>query len=170
MTPLETAGLSLFILVLFLGLFATVFSFPGTVIIVAAVVLYSVLTGFEKIGLLIILILLILSILAEAIDFALGMAGAARIDSSRRAVSAAVAGGCAGAVIMTPFLLGLGTLLGMFFGGLIGSLSVELIRQRNLKPSLRLPFASILSRVFAIVVKGGAATSMIIIVILNIYS
>lgn len=170
MTPLETTGLSLFILVLFLGLFATVFSYPGTVVILGDAVLYAVFTGFQQIGLLIIVILVILSILAEAIDFALGMVGAAHIDSSARAVLAAAAGSCIGAVVMTPLLLGLGTLVGIFFGGVIGLLVVELIRQSKMKPSLRPPVASMLGRVFAVFVKGGTALSMIIVVMLNIYS
>ena len=170
MTPLVITGLSLFILILFLGLFASVLSFPGTAIIVGDVFIYAILTGFATIGFKIILLLVILSILAEAVDFALGMAGAARIDSSARAISAAAFGSCAGTLLLTPFLMGPGTLLGILLGGLIGLVFVELIRQSKMKPTLRPPISSILGSIFAVFFKGGTAVVMIIVVLLNVYS
>ena len=51
MTPLEVGGLTLFILVLLLGTFSILFGFPGTVIILIDAVVYGAITGFEKIGL-----------------------------------------------------------------------------------------------------------------------
>ena len=169
MTPLETTGLSLFTLVLCVGLFATVFSFPGTVIIAADVFLYALISGFASISFRVLLILMLLALLAETIDFALGMAGAVRIGSSED-LWAAMAGSCLGVAAMTPLLMGLGTLLGIFLGGFAGLFAREFIRRGKMKPALRPSLTSLVERVFAVVVKGGAALVMIIVVMLNVYS
>jgi hypothetical protein len=50
LSPFEIAGLTVFILVLFLGVFLTVFGLPGTVLILIDVVAYALLTGFAQIG------------------------------------------------------------------------------------------------------------------------
>jgi uncharacterized protein YqgC (DUF456 family) len=169
-TPLESTGVTLFILVLIVGLFLTVFSFPGTVIIAADAFLYALLTGFTKIGLGLLLLLALISLLAEAVDFALGMAGAATLDFSSQGAWAAIVAACLGAALLTPFLLGLGTFLGIFLGGFTGLLATELIHYGRMKPLFRPPVTAIFGRVTAAFVKGGAALSMIIVTLLTIYS
>ena len=89
MTPLEIGGLTLFILVLLFGAFSVLFGLPGTVIILIDVAAYATITGFERIGFKILVTLLILSILAELADFAVGMAGAVTFGVSRKAFGAA---------------------------------------------------------------------------------
>ena len=44
----EIAGLTVFILVLFMGIFSIVFGIPGTAVILIDVILYALITGFEK--------------------------------------------------------------------------------------------------------------------------
>ncbi len=82
MSPLEAAGLTVFILVLFAGIFVTVFGLPGTVIILIDVILYALVTGFGPIGFKVILVLMVIAVVAEMLDFGLGMIGAA--DSERQ--------------------------------------------------------------------------------------
>jgi len=170
LTPLETVGLTIFILVLFAGILSTVFGIPGTVIILIDVILYAFITGFEKIGFKIIIILVIISILAEAIDFAFGMAGAARFGASKQGVWIVVFSSFVGALVMTPVLFGLGTVVGIFLGGFCGVLIVEIIRQSMLKPALRESYKAILGRVAGTIVKGFCAITMTIISLSNIYS
>jgi uncharacterized protein YqgC (DUF456 family) len=169
-TPLETAGLTIFILVLFVGIFSTIFGIPGTVIILINVTLYALITGFDRIGIAIIIILLMISILAEATDFVLGMSGAARFEISKRGIWVSLIGGFAGAMVMTPVLFGLGTVVGTFLGGFTGVLGVELLRQTKLRPALRAGYGAILRRVTGILVKGFCALVMTIITMTNIYS
>jgi len=92
LSPLEIIGLTLFILILFAGIFSTLFGIPGTIIILLDVILYAMITGFEKIGIKLIIVLIVLSVLAEAIDFALGMMGAAKFGASPKGVWASVIG------------------------------------------------------------------------------
>ncbi|PKN60413.1 MAG: hypothetical protein CVU53_03170 [Deltaproteobacteria bacterium HGW-Deltaproteobacteria-11] len=137
MFPLEMAGLTVFILVLFLGIFLTVLGLPGTVLIVFDVMAYALATGFAQIGFKVILILVAMAIAAELLDFLLGMASAARFGSSRGGMWAALIGSLAGAIILTPFFLGLGTLIGIFLGGGVAVFAAEMLQRRKLKPAFR---------------------------------
>jgi uncharacterized protein YqgC (DUF456 family) len=169
-TTLEIAGLTIFILVLFVGIFSIIFGIPGTVIILIDAILYATFTGFDKIGIKVLLLLLVISLLAEALDFALGMAGAARFGTSRKGIWVSVIGGFIGAIIMTPILYGFGTIVGSFLGGYTGILITELIHQRQLKPALRAGYGMLLGRFTGMLVKGFFALVMIIITLTNIFS
>ena len=170
MTPLETAGLTIFILILFIGIFSIVFGIPGTAVILIDVILYALITGFEKVGIKVVLVLLAISILAETIDFSIGVAGAARFGISRRAIWISVISGFIGALALTPFFFGLGTVVGIFLGGFAGVLGIELVHQSRLKPALRTGYGAILGRVAGTLIKGFCALAMIIITMSNIYS
>jgi uncharacterized protein YqgC (DUF456 family) len=169
-TPLEIAGLTVFILVLFMGIFSIVFGIPGTAVILIDVIIYALITGFERVSIKIVLILLVISILAEAIDFSFGVAGAARFGISKRAIWIAAISGVIGAVAMTPFFLGLGTVAGIFLGGFTGVLAIELVQQSKLKPALRAGHGAILGRIAGTLIKGFCALVMIVITMSNIYS
>jgi hypothetical protein len=153
-----------------MGIFSIVFGIPGTAVIFIDVILYALITGFERVGIKVVLVLLVISILAEAIDFSIGVAGAARFGISRRVIWISTISGFIGAVAMTPFLLGLGTVAGIFLGGFAGVLAIELIHQSKLKPALRAGYAAILGRVAGTLVKGFCALVMIVIAMSNIYS
>ena len=71
---------------------------------------------------------------------------------------------------MTPLFLGLGLLIGTFLGGVIAILTMELLAQNKLKPTLRAAYGSILGRVAGICVKGFFALIMVIITLTSIYS
>jgi uncharacterized protein len=170
LSPLEIAGMTFFVLMLFLGIFTTVFGFPGTIIILIDAIIYALFNGFDRIGFKIILVLVILAVLGEAIDFGLSMAGAQRFGASKKGVWASIVGGMIGAAIMSPFFYGLGMFSGTFLGGFAGVFVVEMIRQRDFKPALRASFGSIMGRVAAMLAKGFICLVMIIVVLINVYS
>lgn len=170
MSPLEIAGLTIFILVLFAGFFSTLFGLPGTIIIFGDVLVYALATGFTKIGFKILFILAILMILAEAVEFFLGVWGAARFGASKSGIWASVIGGIIGAAVLTPVLMGLGLVIGAFAGAFIAVLIVELIRQQRMKPALRAGLGAVLGRIGGTLTKGALSIAMIIITLINIYS
>ena len=170
MSPWEIGGLTLFILVLLFGTFSILFGFPGTVIIFIDAVLFGAITGFERIGLKILIALLILSALAEVTDFAVGMAGALKLGASRKGLGAFLAGGLIGALLLSPVLFGLGLIVGTFVGGFIAMLTLELVTRRRLKPTLREVWGTILGRSAGICVKGFIALIMVIVTLTSIYS
>jgi len=169
-TPLEITGLTIFILVLVAGVFTTLFGLPGTVIILIDTFLYAIFTGFDKIGFKILFVLLIISLLAEALDFALGMVGMIRYGISKTALWAGLTGSLIGAAVMTPILFGFGTILGSFLGGFAAILIVELIHQGRLKPALRAGRGAMFGRLAGILAKGFLSLVMIVITLINIYS
>lgn len=170
MASIEFLGTSLFILVLIIGGFSTLFGIPGTVIILIDNLIYALFTGFERIGGKILITLLILSVLAELSEFAVGMGGAAKFGASKKSLTASVIGGIIGAVLLSPFMLGLGAIMGAFFGGFAGVFVVELLRQSRLKPSLRAAWGTIIGRAAGICVKGAFALVMTAISLASIYN
>jgi uncharacterized protein YqgC (DUF456 family) len=170
LTPIEIAGLTIFIFVLCAGIFSIIFGIPGTIIILIDAIMYAFVTGFEKIGIKIILALVAITILAEGLDFVLGISGAARLGITKRIVFISALGGLAGAMVLTPALFGLGAVLGIFLGGFACVLMFELLHQSRLKPALRSGYGALLWRVAGTLAKGSCALVMIIITMSNIYS
>ena len=167
---MEIGGLTLFVLVLFFGAFSILFGLPGTFVILIDAAVYAAVTGFERIGFKILITLLLLSILAELADFAVGMAGAVKFGASRRSFWVSMVGGLIGAALLAPFLWGLGIIVGGLFGGFVGILTVELLNRNRLKPTLRVAWGAVLGRAAGIFVKGLFALIMIIITLTSVYS
>lgn len=170
MSFLESAGLFLFIGILLVGLLATLLGLPGQFLILAAALVYAVATGFATLSWKVLLLLAFLAALAEAFDFGLRAAGAARFGASRKGAWAAVAGAVAGMFLFTPFLFGLGTVLGTFVGGFVGVFAVEMMQHRKIRPALRAGLGSVLGGMAVVLAKGGTALVMIVVTLINIYS
>ena len=169
MSFFAVAGFTVFILILFAGIFLNLFGLPGTVVIFFDVLFYAILTGFDHVGLKIILFLLISAIIAETIDF-LVMAGGYQPMTSKKSFGAAAIGATVGAFFLTPFLWGPGTWGGFFLGGLAGILTIEFIRQSKLKAPFRTPSRAIFAMIGGKMVKGLIALFMIAFSLSNIYS
>ena len=169
MSFFAAAGFTVFILILFAGIFLNFFGLPGTVVIFFDVLFYAIFTGFDHVGLKIILFLLISTIIAETIDF-LVMAGRYQPMTSKKSFGAAVIGAVIGSFLLTPFFGGPGTWGGFFLGGLAGILTIEFIHQSKLKAPFRTPGRAILAMIGVKMVKGLIALFMIVFSLSNIYS
>jgi len=163
------AGFTVFILILFIGIFVNLFGLPGTVVIFFDVLLYAIFTGFDHVGLKIILLMLISTIIAETIDF-LVMAGGYKPITSKKSFKAAAIGAVIGTFLLTPFFGGPGTWVGFFLGGLAGILTIEFIHQSKLKAPFRTPVRAIFAMIGGKMVKGLIALFMIAFSLSNIYS
>jgi len=166
---LEATGFTIFVVILFVGIFSIIFGFPGTFLILGDVVIYSLITGFEKIGFKIIIALVFISILAEAVDFLMGVAGARKYGSSKTGVVLSIIGGIIGAIVMIPIMLGLGAVIGAFLGGFAGAFLGEYLEQQKLKPALRAGYGALIGRIAGVLVKGSLAVVMIVITMSAIY-
>lgn len=170
MTPLEYAGLTIFILVMLIGFFAILLGLPGTLVILFDVLVYALVTGFDRIGLGTLLALVAISALAESLEFLFGITWARRYGTSKRGIAASIVGGIIGAVVLTPLFLGLGALIGSFLGALAGAFAVEILSQRELKPAARAGFGALMGRLAGLFAKGLCGLAMVIITLLAIYS
>lgn len=169
MSFFASAGFTIFILILFAGIFLNLFGLPGTAVIFIDVLLYSVLTGFSQIGWEVILFLLASALIAETIDFFWVIGETSPMVSSKKLFGAAT-GALTGAFLLTPLLWGPGAWIGFFSGGLCGILILEVIRQSGLKA----PYRTIHQAVFAMagkkIIKGFITLCMIAFSLSNIYS
>jgi uncharacterized protein len=166
-----TAGFTVFILILFVGIFLNFFGLPGSVVIFFDVLFYAIYTGFnhEHVGFKIVLLLFIFAIIAETIDF-LVMAGRYQPMISKKSFGAAAIGAVIGAFLLTPFFGGPGIWGGFFLGGLAGVLTIEFIHQSKLKAPFRTPGSAVLAMIGGKMVKGLIALFMIAFSLSNIYS
>lgn len=162
--------LTVFVIILFIALFSIIFGFPGTFLILGDVIVYSCITGFEKIGIRIIIVLFLISLMAETLDFFLGLAGARRYGSSKKVVALSIIGGIAGAIMMAPILLGLGAIIGVFLGSFAGAFLGEYLDQRKIRSAIRAGYGAFMGRVAGTLVKGFVAIVMAAIALSAIYS
>ncbi len=171
MSFFAAAGFTVFILILFAGIFLNFFGLPGAVVIFFDVLFYAIYTGFDHdhVGFKIVLFLLMFAIIAETIDF-LVMAGRYQPMISKKSFGAAAIGAVIGAFFLTHFLGGPGIWVGFFLGGLAGVLTVEFIHQSNLKAPFRTPGSAILAMIGGKMAKGLIALFMIAFSLSNIYS
>lgn len=163
-------GFSIFILILFAGIFLNLFGLPGTVVIFFDVLFYAIFTGFDYVGLKIILFLLILTIIAETIDIFFDIGGTSRQIVSKKSLGAAAVGALVGIFFLTPLWGGPGIWIGFFTGGLAGTLIIEFINQSKLKAPFRMSGRAVFAMVGGKMFKGLITLSMIAFSLSNIYS
>ena len=100
---------------------------------------------------------------------ALALSGCASSDGPKT-TGGTIIGGIGGIAVLTPFMLGLGTITGMFLGGACGSLCVDYFHERRFKPAYRTGHKAFLGKISRIFIKGLLAIIMTIIVLSAIYS
>ncbi len=115
MSSFATAGFVVFILILFIGIYLSLFGLPGTIVIFLDVLLYAILTGFEQVSWKVLLFLLIFSIFAEAIDFWAGYRHAHETPVNGKSLRGALIGAMAGMISLTRLFQGPG-----YLGGFAG--------------------------------------------------
>ena len=172
MSFFAAAGFTIFILILFSGIFLNLLGLPGTVVIFFDVLLYALFTGFENVGIKILLFLFFSAAIAETIEFFWVVSETPQQlpASQKLSVKASILGAITGAFLLTPFFWGPGTWAGFFLGGLAGVLIAEIIRQYQLKAPNRTLNSVIFNIVGKNMVKGFISLCMIAFSLSNIYS
>jgi len=167
---IEIVAMTFFIMILFLGVFLVIFGIPGNAVIFLTSLIYALIMDFERIGWKTLLILFILAVITEAIEFMMGWIGVPRFGTSVKGFWAAAFGSFLGALIMVHYLLGLGILVGIFVGGLGGVILVEIQQRGRVKPSLRTATSAIAARIAGMALKGLLCITMTTKVLIQIYS
>ena len=122
------------LLVVLLGLLGTVLpGLPGVPLIFAATLVYAYVTGFEVVGVPVIVLLGLFALLAFVVDF-LGTAyGARRFGASEWGTAGGAIGGLVGALAGALFF-GIGALFGLLAGTIGGVFLGEYLRRRRRRP------------------------------------
>ena len=132
-TALAITGWSLFGLAVLVGLLLDLVGLFGNWIILAAVVIAWVATGFTHFGWIGLLIMVVLAVLGEVLETAAAGYGAAKFGGGRGSIIAALAGCLGGAVLFTPIIPVpvVGTLIGACLGAFIAAALYEYIQMEK---------------------------------------
>jgi uncharacterized protein len=125
---------------------------PGVPLIFAGMVLAASIDDFQRIGLITITVLGLLTAIAFVVDFAASALGAKRVGASARAVWGAVIGTVVGLFFGIP-----GLILGPFLGAVIGEITVH----GKVGIAGRVGFATWMGLLFGTLFKLAIAFSMI---------
>ena len=166
---MEIAALTILITLSVIGFAAIFFTTFGTLIIFLGSILYAIMTGFSIFSLETVIVLLVLYLCGEVMEYAFVIIGAKKFGASNAATAAAIIGGILGAIAGVTFL-GVGLILGTFLGIFLGAFLVELLIHKDLVRSLKSATGGVLGRVGSIIVKIVIAIIMFALMALRIAS
>jgi len=153
-----------FIVFCIAGLFWSLFSGMGTLLVFLGAVFIGLATDFQAINVSILAILLILFLAGELLEYLLVLVGARSFGATRKAAWGSLAGGVLGFAFGFFGTLGIGivplTILGIFTGGFC----VELADRRGVKQAIKSGAGGIFGRLGAIVTKVLITSVMIALV------
>ena len=151
-------------IVLFAGVIITPMGLPGTFIIASAALLFAILTDFELISLLLIIVLFGIAVLLEVLEFALSGFMTKRFGGSRLSVAGAIIGGIVGAIWGTMILPIVGTLIGAFAGAFGGAFIGEYFLSRNFDRSLLAGIGAFIGAIGGKTMKTVTAAAMVVVI------
>ena len=141
-------------LILLVSLFIIPLGLPGTWLMLAAGVGYSILVP-ESIGWFTLVMVTAIAIIAEIFEFTLAGKYATKYGGSRRASWGAIIGGTVGAIIGVPVPI-IGPILGAFAGSFAGALVAEYSRGSGAQASTRVATGALIGRAVASAMKVAA--------------
>lgn len=156
---MEILALTILVLFTLVGFIAIFFTTFGTFIILMGSLLYAFITEFSVMSPKILLILLILYLFGEVLEYVFIILGAKKFGASNAAIVGAIIGGIVGAIAGVAFL-GIGLFLGTLLGLFLGAFLVEFVIQKDLIRSLKAGAGSVLGRVGSLFAKVLIAIAM----------
>jgi uncharacterized protein YqgC (DUF456 family) len=152
--------------VFLVGLILIPIGLPGLWLMVLALAVYAVVTGFQAVGWGTLIFVVVLAGLAEGAEAWLGFKVAKRFGGSNRSAWGAVAGGLIGAIMGTPVPI-IGNVVGAFLGAFIGAVLMELSAGKQFRDTLGAGWGAILGRAAGAAVK---ITVGLVIAIIGIFA
>lgn len=159
----------IFLLVAVIGLISIILGFPGNFIILADSLFYGWYGDFKSISFQVLIVLALLALFGEVIEFLLGIIGSKRHKSSNIAIIGSIVGGIIGAILGAPFLFGVGALLGAFIGVFVGAFLVELFKTKHINQSIKSGWGAFIGRVGGTITKGIIGFVMISITMFSVF-
>jgi len=151
--PQQTLFYMLAALLALVGLAGTIVpALPGLPLVFAGMLLAAWTSGFEQVGVWVVVLLGLMTLVSFAVDFWATAHGARRVGASRKAVVGAIIGTFAGL-----FFFPVGLLVGPFAGALVG----EMLHGREWRQATKVGFGTWFGVVLAVVLKLGLAFAMI---------
>jgi uncharacterized protein YqgC (DUF456 family) len=156
------------------GLISIIFGLPGTIIILACIFVYALLTSFQgAVGIPFFAFLCVLTLIAETADNWLTALGARRYGASTASMWLSFFGGLAGAIFIGGPLATvfgpLGPVAGAFVGAFLVVIAYEYYSGKKGLEALRAGWGTLLGRLAGIVLKLVIAVAMIVAVAASIF-
>lgn len=126
---------------------------PGNWILLALATAYAWLTDFTRVGWPTLGVLAGLALLAEILEFVVGLTWTAKRGATRRGTLGAFLGGLAGVLMTAQIVPPIGPMLGGFAGTFAGAYVFEYLAQRKRDAALRAGRAAFIGRIVAAAVK-----------------
>lgn len=133
------------------SLFMIPLGLPGTWVMLAAGVGYSILVP-NSIGIFALIGTTALAVVAEVLEFTLSAKYTRKYGGSRRAGWGAIIGGTVGAIIGVPIFI-IGSIIGAFIGAFLGALAFEYSRGSGAQVSTRAAWGALVGRAVASALK-----------------
>jgi len=140
--------------VILLSLVLIVLGLPGLWIMVASAVTYNMVVPGDPIGWVTLVIVAILALIAELLEFSLTGKYARKYGGSRRAGWGAILGGIVGAMVGIPVPI-VGSVIGAFVGSFLGALIAELTGGSSAGDATRVAKGALIGRVVSTALKIG---------------
>jgi uncharacterized protein YqgC (DUF456 family) len=154
--------LVLLVIVLLIGLLLIPFGLPGLWLMVGAALVFSYLVPAGRApGVTTLIVITLLALAAEVIEFVLGGRYARKYGGSRRAGWGAILGGLVGAVVGVPVPL-IGSMIGAFIGAFAGALIAELSYGTTMGAASRVAKGALIGRAVAVAVKVAIGVVLIV--------
>lgn len=144
--------------ILLLSLFIIPLGLPGTWVMLAAGVGYSILVP-NSIGMLVLFGTTAIAIVAEIFEFTLSGKYALKYGGSKRAGWGAIIGGTIGAIVGVPVPV-IGPIIGAFAGSFIGAFAMEASRGTDMQGSTRVAWGALVGRAVAAAMKVAAGCAI----------
>lgn len=145
-------ALLLLALVLFGSLLMIPFGLPGLWVMLGAAVIYSATGGGAAISTATLVLVGVLAVIAEVIEYVLSARYVRIYGGSRRGAWGAIIGGTIGAIMGVPIPI-IGSLVGAFAGSFIGALIAELGGGAGKKDASRAAWGALVGRALAAAMK-----------------
>jgi len=160
-------GIALFVITLFVGAFITLLGLPGTVLILVDAVIYSAATHWEKLEWWLILVLGVITLVAEISDNVVSAAGVKKYGGSTAGMIWAMVGGLIGAVaigsVVGAFVPVIGPIIGGLVGGFAGGYWYERGQGKSGEEARRAGMGAVMGRLAGTVLKSVLAAVMVIL-------
>jgi uncharacterized protein YqgC (DUF456 family) len=141
-------------LICIVSIFIIPLGLPGTWVMIAAAIGYSILVP-NSIGIVTIVAITLIAVVAEVLEFTLTGTYAKKYGGSRRASWGAIIGGTIGAIVGVPVPI-IGPIIGSFVGAFAGALVFEYSRGSGADVSTRVAWGALVGKAVAAAMKVAA--------------
>jgi len=159
---LEIIAVIIASLVVLVGLVITLFGLPGTFVVFSAAIIYDLITWSWGVSKLALVVLLVIALLGELLEWVFTLYGAKKFKTSTFAIIGLIIGTIAGAIIGVPIPI-IGSVVGALLGAFIGAFVFSYIEHRRFQKSMEAGIGAFLTRIGIIFMKLFLAVVMAVI-------